>query len=100
MSSTWHAYRDFKDLTRRAHSDKILHNKAFITAKNPKYDKYQRCIASIFIIFSIFINFWQKAFGEAFKNKFVSNKELAKELHKPVIKKIKQKVYSVFVVPI
>ena len=32
-------YGDFKDLTRRAVSDKILHNKNI--AKNPKYDGYQ-----------------------------------------------------------
>ena len=32
------AYRDFKDLTRRTASDKILRDKAFNIAKNPKYD--------------------------------------------------------------
>ena len=31
------AYGDFKDLTRRTASDKILHNKAFNIATNPKY---------------------------------------------------------------
>ena len=30
-------YGDFKDLTRRTASDKILHNKAFNIATNPKY---------------------------------------------------------------
>ena len=39
------AYADFKDLTRRRASDKILHNKAFNIAKNPKYDEYQRGLA-------------------------------------------------------
>ena len=38
---------DFKDLTRRTTSDKILHKKAFNIAKNPKYDGYQRGLASI-----------------------------------------------------
>ena len=42
------AYRDIKDLTRRTASDKILHDKAFIIAKNPKYDGYQRGLASKF----------------------------------------------------
>ena len=37
---------DFKDLTRRTTSDKILHKKAFNIAKNPKYDGYQRGLAS------------------------------------------------------
>ena len=36
------AYRDFKNLTRRSTSDKILHNKAFNIAKDQKYDGYQR----------------------------------------------------------
>ena len=41
------AYGDFKYLTRRTASDKILCDKAFIVAKNPKYDGYQRDLASI-----------------------------------------------------
>ena len=36
------AYRDFKDLVKRAASDKLLRNKAFDIAKNPKYHRYQR----------------------------------------------------------
>ena len=31
-------YGDFKDLRRRTASDKVLYNKAFNTAKNPKFD--------------------------------------------------------------
>ena len=42
------AYGDFKDLTRRTASDKILHDKAFRIAKNLKYDGYQRSLASVF----------------------------------------------------
>ena len=41
------AYWDFKDLTRRTASDKILCDKTFNIAKNPKYDGYQRGIASM-----------------------------------------------------
>ena len=41
------AYGDFKDLTRRTTSDKILHDKPFNIAKNPKDDKYQRGLASM-----------------------------------------------------
>ena len=47
------AYRDFKDLTRRTASDKILRDKAFNIAKNPKYDGYQRGFASIVYKFLI-----------------------------------------------
>ena len=35
------AYGDFKDLTRRTASGKILHDKAISIANNPKYDGYQ-----------------------------------------------------------
>ena len=41
------AYGDFKDLKRRTGSDKILRDKAFNIAKNPKYDGYQRGLASM-----------------------------------------------------
>ena len=46
------AYGDFKDLTRRTASDKILHDKAFNIAKNSKNDRYQRGLASI--VYKIF----------------------------------------------
>ena len=32
------AYGDFKDLNRRTFADKVLRDKAFNVAKNPKYD--------------------------------------------------------------
>ena len=35
------AYGYFKDLIRTTASDKILRDKAFNVAKNPKYDGYQ-----------------------------------------------------------
>ena len=41
------AYGDFKHLKWRTASDKILRDKAFNIAKNPKYDGYQRGLASI-----------------------------------------------------
>ena len=40
-------YADFKELARRTASDKILMDKAFNIAKNPKYDRYQRGLASM-----------------------------------------------------
>ena len=40
-------YGDFKDLTRRTASDKILRDKAFNNAKTPKFDGYQRGLASM-----------------------------------------------------
>ena len=41
------AYRDFKDIKRRTDSDKILRDKAFNIAKTPKYDGYQRGLATM-----------------------------------------------------
>ena len=41
------AYGDFKDLKRRKFSDKVLGDKTFTIAKNPKYDGYQRGLASM-----------------------------------------------------
>ena len=41
------SYRDFKDLTRRKASNKILHDNVFGIAKNPKYDGSQKDLASM-----------------------------------------------------
>ena len=41
------AYGGFKDLTGRKASDKILRDKAFSIVKSPKYDGYQRGLASM-----------------------------------------------------
>ena len=42
----------FKDLPRRTALDEVLHDKAFNIAKNPKYDRYQRGLASM--VYKIF----------------------------------------------
>ena len=75
------AYRDFKDLKRRTFSDKVLRDKAFNIAKNPKYDWYQRGLASMVYNF-----FDKKSEGSGIVNK--ENIQLADELHQPIIKKI------------
>ena len=41
------AYGDFKDLKKRTASDNGLRDKSFNIAKNPKYDGYQRGLASM-----------------------------------------------------
>ena len=41
------AYGEFKDLARRTASDRVLRDKAFDIAKNPKFDRYQRELASM-----------------------------------------------------
>ena len=79
------AYGDFKDLTRRTASDKIFHDKAFNIAKNQKLDGYERDLAS-----TVYKFFDKKASGSSIKNENISNKELAEELHKPIIKTFKK----------
>ena len=81
------AYGDFKDLKRRTASDKVLRDKAFNIAKNPKYDGYQRGLASMVYKF-----FDKKSASLADKtaasgsgianNKTKQNIQLAEELHK------------------
>ena len=87
------AYRDFKDLNRRAAGDEVFHDKAFNIAKNPKYVGYQTGLASMLYKF-----FEKKSSGGAIKNEIMSDKELAEKLHKPIIRKFeKRKVHSSFI---
>ena len=74
------AYGKAKDLVRRTQSDKVLRDKAFKIASNPKYDGYQRGLASMLYKF---LDKMSK--GSGIINK--PNYQLANELHKPIIKK-------------
>ena len=72
-----------KDLARGTQSDKVLQDQAFKIASNPKYDGYQRGLASMVYKF-----FDKKSSGSGITNE--SNYQLANELHKPIIKKLKK----------
>ena len=94
------AYEDFKYLARRTASDKILRDKAFNIARSHKYDGYQRGLASMVYKF-----FDKKSTGSGIvnnnnnnnNNEIKHNLPLGKELHKPIIRKLKKrKVYSGF----
>ena len=90
------AYSDSKDLTKRTIADKNLKNRASDIAKDPKYDRYQRGLASMVYKF-----FDKKSVGSGAKHvntKLIPlNEQLAEELHKPIIRKFKKrKVYSTF----
>ena len=74
------AYGKSKDLVKRTQSDKVLRDKAFKIASDPKYDGYQRGLASMVYTF-----FDKKSKGSGIINK--SNYQLANELHKPIIRK-------------
>ena len=41
------AYGDFKEFARRTTSNKVLRDKGFNIAKNPKYDGFQKRLASM-----------------------------------------------------
>ena len=94
------AYGDFKDLGKRTASDKVLRDKAFNIAKDPKYHGYQRGLASMVYTF-----FDKNTAGSgvttlAYKSAIKSmhqNEQLAEELHKPIIRKFeKRKEYSAY----
>ena len=78
-----------------------MRDKAFNIAKNPKYDGYQRDLASM--IYKFFDKKSasladKSASGSGIKNENISNKELAEELHKRIIKSFnKRNVHSTFI---
>ena len=74
------AYWKTKDLVKRIQSEKVLKDKAFKMASDPKYDGYQRGLASMVYKF-----FDKKSKGSGIINE--PNYQLANELHKPIIRK-------------
>ena len=98
------AYAYHKDLINRTEADKVLRDKAYDIASNPKYDGYQRGLASMVYKF-----FDKKSTakpsalartGSGFKklkNTARNSSILADERHKPIIRRFnKRKVYSQF----
>ena len=73
------AYGKTKDLVKRTQSDKVLKDKAIKIASDPKYDGYQRGLASMVYKF-----FDKKSKGSGINE---PNYQLANELHKPIIRK-------------
>ena len=95
------AYGDFKDIARRTASDKVLRDKAFDIAKNPKYDGYERELASM--VYNVFEKKPTSLADKSAAGSFVTNNEieqnlqLAEELHKPIIRNFKKRtVFSEF----
>ena len=84
------AYGKTKDLAKRTQSDNVLKDKAFGIASDPKYDGYQRGLASMVCKF-----FHKKSSGSGIVNE--PHYQLTNEHHTPIIRKfIKRKVYSSF----
>ena len=83
-------YGKSKDLAKRTLSDKVVRDKAFKSASNPKYDGYQRGLASMIYKFCD-----KKSSAGAIE--LEQNYQLANELHRQIIIKFKRrKVYSSF----
>ena len=81
------AYNKYKDLETRTQSDRVLKDKSFKIASNPRYNGYEKGLASMVY----------KLFDRKSKGSGLENTQLANELHKPIIKKFKRrKVYSSF----
>ena len=84
------AYGDFKDLPKRTASDKVLRDKTFKIAKNPRHNGYKRGLASTGYKF-----FDKKSAllpdksisGSGVNMPLESNEHLGKELRKPIITK-------------
>ena len=74
------AYGKKKRKKKGTQSDKVLKNKAFKIANDPKYDGYQRGLASVVYKF-----FDKKSSGSGIANE--PNYQLENELHKPIIRK-------------
>ena len=76
------AYYDSKALAKRITSNEILKDRAYDIATNPKYDGYQRGLASTAN------RFFDKITESEVTSKVGENvnEVLAQELHKPVIK--------------
>ena len=80
MFSICMIYGKSKDLIKRTQSDKALKDKAFKIASNPKYDGYQRGLASM--VYKFFV---KKSKGSGIINEPIY--QLANKLHKTIIRK-------------
>ena len=84
------AYGKSKDLTKRTQSDQVLGDKAFKIASDPKYNGYQRGLASM-----VYKLFDKKSSGSGDDTE--PNYQLANEFRRQIIKQFKRrKVYSSF----
>ena len=87
---------DFEDLAKKTASDKVLRDKAFNIAKNPKYDGYPRGLSSMIYKFSDkkSTSLSDKSVAGSGVNMHANNEshlDLAEELHKSIIRKFKKR---------
>ena len=80
------AYGRSKDVVKRTQSDNVLRDKTFKIASNPKYDGYQRELASMVYKF-----FDKKSSGSGIINEL--NYQLANNLHNQLLKNFKKEKF-------
>ena len=88
------AYSDFKDVKNRTAADKMLRDKAYKIAKDPKYYDSQKGLARM--VYKFFGKKTTGSGGTTLANKSAikstpQNEQLAEELHKSTIKKFKRR---------
>ena len=90
------SYSDSKYLIKRTVADKILKNKAFDIANDPKYDGCQRGLVSV--VYKFFDKKFKGSGAKHVNTKLIPhNEQLAEELHKHIIRKFeKRKVHAAF----
>ena len=94
------AYGEFKDLTKSTAADKVLRDKAFNIANDPKYDEYQRGLTTMVYNF-----FDKKTKGSGVTTaanksaiKFIpQNEQLPEEFHKLITKTIFETIFGVLI---
>ena len=84
------AYGDFKDLYRKTLADKVLSDKAFNLAKDPKYDGYKRLLASL-----VYKSFDKKLLVVALKMKIFLIKNWWKNYTNQLLETLIQEKYTV-----
>ena len=87
------AYANNKDLTKKTVPDKILEDKAYQSVINPKYDGYQKRLASL--VYKLFDPSKIES-GAGSKVRTNVNKVLAQELHQWLKKSKKEKCMQGF----
>ena len=89
------AYGKSKDLAKRTQWDKVLKDKAFKIATDPKYDGYQRRLASmVYKFFDKKSTSLNKFSGSGIANE--PNYQLENELHKPTTRKFEKRKFIHF----
>ena len=85
-------YGKYKDLEKRTQSDKVLADKGFEIANNPKCNGYQRGLPSIVYRF-----FQKSTSGRAIKNEIKQNQQLANKFQEPIIMKSRKRIIGVLI---